>query len=39
MIKKILLSLFVVILGAVLAAVYFLGPTVGAMYTPESPSF
>lgn len=33
MIKKILLSLFVVALAAVIAAVYFLGPTVGAMFT------
>lgn len=36
MIKKILLSLFVVIIGAVLAAVYFLGPTMGAMFTGKA---
>lgn len=31
MIKKILLSVFVVIIAAVVATVYFLGPTMGAM--------
>ena len=36
MIKKILLSFLAVIIGAVVAAVYFLGPTVGAMYTGKS---
>ncbi|MGO1573677.1 S41 family peptidase [Corynebacterium casei] len=36
MIKKILLSLFVVIIGTVLAAVYFLGPTMGAMFTGKA---
>lgn len=33
MIKKILLSVFVVIIAAVVATVYFLGPTMGAMLT------
>lgn len=33
MIKKILVSIFAILIAAVLAAVYFLGPTVGAMLT------
>ena len=38
MIKKILLSLFVVALAAVIAAVYFLGPQ-SARCLPDVPSF
>ena len=36
MLKKVLLSTGVIIVGALLAAVYFLGPTMGAMFTGKA---